>query len=1401
MAVSQQPTDLHKWMSTGSLFLPYGTAEDYAQEEETISDQACNMVNADSLDLETFKINEGMRKYRDALKVLLPVRPHQKDKLAMPSHKAGLFSYITLTWITKLMWKAYRQGIHHEDLWQVAPTDTAELNVKRLERLWKDEQLIHGEKAQFWAAVTKFCRTRGIIAGLLICMGMTFQFLGPSVLLRHILLFLDDRSAGVGQGVLLAALLVATQLMRSGCMSMAWVTSAHTAVRVQSAIQLLFYRRMLKVHIDDKVSAQVINHVTNDMERIFDAAMNGILVLGTPVMFVLTLGYSCSLIGPWALVGNVVILLFYPIMGGIAAVIAGLRRQVVKKADERVHLMTEIINNVRLIKMCAWEDPFSANIKRVRSEEKRILVKGNFLQSLSVTATPIIMIMATVTTLVGYTLSGNTLSASDAFTIFALFNGMGFSIGTLPYAIRAMTEAKVALQRMQELLEINDAHMWSKKVIDDKDKRFAVTISDAAFTWQVVSRPVKSVDIVKKRFQGVPSEQKSKARATCNGENGERALIEDGYSGPEEALRDITLHIKKGSLIGICGSVGSGKSSLLAALCGDMNLIRGEIDVNGSIAIVTQQAWIFNATIRDNILFGLPFLKSRYDMVIDACCLTPDLERLGSGDLTEIGERGVTLSGGQRQRINIARALYSDRDTYLLDDPLSAVDAKVANHLFEKCIQSAMQGKTVFLVSHSMHVLERCQQILFMKGGRIIERGTHAALMSFSGEYRKMFQLDTAGRTKAKVESGGGGDAGEDGVNSSPNHVHKYKSEEEDSVPGSKLVKEEERAEGSISWATYRHFIQACGGPCAVLLLALAFLAFVSAQMFTFVWLQHWVDKMKTVTHASNHTSHNVSSAASNDTIQESQVFYGTVYGITIPIMFILGIIKGALCTLVLLSAATKLHDQMFHGVLRSPIQFFDATPSGRVTNRFSKDMDEVDIRVPFFMEMVLQSLLAVFLQLLISVFVYQLFFVVLAVIIALYVLLDHWLNVGVREVKRLDNVARSSVIVHLTTTLQGVSVIRVFECQKWFTNKMYQLVNKHSVAHLVFHLCSRWFTLRLELIGICMVATAALVVVLTRSVVTTGMAGLMLSTICSTCTFIPFIMRLKSELLARFTSVERIHEYCQNLPEKEVSSPGPAAAPPGDWPRTGEIKYQDVCLKYRAGLPLALKNVAFHIKGGQKVGIVGRTGAGKSSILVSLMRLQELESGHIYLDDVDIGTLRLKQLRSSVAVIPQDPVLFQGTVRYNLDPLNKNSDVDLWTALEKAHLKIRIQREEKQLECVVDKNGENFSVGERQLMCLARALLRRNKILVLDEATASVDAETDQLIQQTIREVFADCTILTIAHRLNTVLKCDIILVLENGKVVEMDSPFQLVNDPKSIFSSMLNAVGMTVPGNSTSS
>ncbi|KAL3185902.1 hypothetical protein MRX96_028779 [Rhipicephalus microplus] len=1374
-------TDMHKWMSTGSLFLPYGTAEDYAQADEDAADgRACNMVNADSLDLDTFKVNEGLSKYKDALKVLIPVRPKSKrsalfsgiseqitffyvshisetlafkplrdrksdgqDKHEMPTSKAGLFSFISLVWMTKLMWKAYRQGIHQEDLWQMAPSESSEVNVKRLERLWKDEQLLQGDNAQFWRAATRFCKTRAIVAGLFICLGMTFQFLGPAVLLRAILLYLEDAHASLSTGLLLAFGLVGTQLMRSGCLSMSWVIGAHTAIRLQGALQLLLYRRMLKVRVEEKHSGQVINHVTNDMERIFDAAMNGTLMLGTPVMFLLTLVYSCYLIGPWAFMGNIVILLFYPIMGGIAAVIAKLRRLAVKKADARVELMAEVVNNIRLIKMYAWEQPFTSKVYDVRNEERKVLMKGNFLQSLSTTVTPVILIMATVTTLLGYGATGHQLLASKAFTLFALFNGMGFSIGTLPYAIRAVTEAKVALQRIQELLELDDAKVWVRK-IEEKDKRFAVTVSDASFTWNSVhSNNIRSVDIVKDRFKGLPNARRVRHRAAqeaCNGDANERVPMTEAIAEPEEALRDVTLHIKKGSLIGICGRVGSGKTSLLNALCGEMNLLKGEMDVNGSIAIVTQQAWIFNATIRDNILFGLPYLKSRYDAVLESCCLLPDLAMFSCADLTEIGEKGATLT----------------------------VDSRVACHLLERCILGALRDKTVFLVTHSMSALEKCQQILYMRGGRIIERGTHPALVSFPGEYRKMFHMDAAA-AKLPVETGAGGlSSGDVPVVDSADSKEALSSDKETvdgSMEGSgRLVKDEEKAVGGLSKRAIWLYIRAAGGPCVVTLLALAFLVFVCAQMFANIWLQYWVDSMQTRKPAfANETSaqlpltgvlsaHNQSlHKNSTDAHGHSDSIYYIAYGVAVPVMLLCGIVKGIACTVILLRASSKLHNKMLHGILRSPTGFFDVTPSGRITNRFSKDMDEMDIRVPFFLEMVVQSLLSIALQLIISVYVYKVFCIVLGAAVVVYLLLDRWLNVGVREVKKLDNVARSAVVVHLSTTLQGVAVIRVFGCHKWFTNKMYELVNKHSVAHVVFHLASRWFTLRMEFVGTCMVASAAFIVVIMRQSVSTGLAGLMLASVFSVCTFIPFIMRLKSELSARLTSMERIHEYCQDLTEEA----------PQHVQSCGEIK----------GWPT---------EGGpalRPVGVVGRTGAGKSSILVALMRMKELESGCIILDGIDISSLGLHELRSSIAVIPQEPVLFQGTVRYNLDPASRKTDAELWEALERAHLKAKIEKEDKQLECVVEKNGDNFS------------------ILVLDEATASVDAETDRLIQQTVREVFADCTVLTIAHRLHSVLDCDMVIVLDGGQVIEMGSPVTLSKDTNSVFSAMLKASGIQAP------
>uniref|UniRef100_A0A8C1NRQ2 ATP-binding cassette, sub-family C (CFTR/MRP), member 12 n=1 Tax=Cyprinus carpio TaxID=7962 RepID=A0A8C1NRQ2_CYPCA len=814
-------------------------------------------------------------------------------------------------------------------------------------------------------------------------------------------------------------------------------------------------------------------------------------------------------------------------------------------------------------------------------------------------------------------------------------------------------------------------------------------------------------------------------------------------------------------LLGVCGNVGSGKTSLISSILEQMHLLSGSVSANGTLAYVSQQAWIFHGTVKDNILMGEPFDQTRYARVIYACSLKPDLAILPYGDQTEIGERGINLSGGQKQRVSLARAVYSNRDIFLLDDPLSAVDAHVGKHIFEECIKKELKGKSVILVTHQLQYLEFCDQVLLLDNGEIKEAGTHSELMKSKARYAHLinnFQLEQSNVTTLT-----------------------YSSQLSVCVTGKKdqLVTREVSLEGSVTWRTYHEYCKAAGGYILLFIVILFFILLVGSTVFSSWWLSFWLEQ------GSGNSSSN-SSSSGNISENPDLPFYQMIYGIIIVVMVLLCIAKGYTFTKVTLRASSKLHDTMFKRILGSPMSFFDTTPTGRLVNRFSKDQDEVDAVLPFNMENFLQFCLIVTFTILTICVVFPYLLIAVGVLAIIFATILYVFQRSIRQMKRMENVSRSPWISLTTSTIQGLSTIHAYDKRKQYIEQFKMLSDTNSNHFMLFNCGTRWLSFWLDFLSATVTLIVALFVFMSNSTrcLSTFLAFLSLQL----TGILQFVVRLSTEVEAKFTSVERLLEYITNCVSEGPRSVKDANTSSG-WPQEGTITFQKYSMRYRDNTPIVLNNLHINIKPGEKVGIVGRTGSGKSSLGVALFRLAEPAEGTIFIDDVDICKLGLRDLRSRLSVIPQDPVLFIGTVRYNLDPFNNYKDEELWLALEKTFMKDTIAKLPEKLHSPVVENGENFSVGERQLMCMARALLRNSKIILLDEATASIDSETDSMIQHTIRDGFQHCTMLTIAHRINTVLESDRILVMDQGKVVEFDPPQDLIQRPNSLFASLLAA------------
>eukprot|EP01038_Epipyxis_sp_PR26KG_P012636 gene12636-16943_t len=844
------------------------------------------------------------------------------------------------------------------------------------------------------------------------------------------------------------------------------------------------------------------------------------------------------------------------------------------------------------------------------------------------------------------------------------------------------------------------------------------------------------------------------------------------------SLSRISLYASPFSLTSIVGTVGSGKSSLLSTLLGNTRLFSGVVATRGSIAYTNQVSFIQNSSVRDNILFGQHYDEERYQRTLFECSLLSDLEVLPAGDATEIGERGINLSGGQKARVALARAVYSNADIYLLDDPLSAVDAHVAQHIFENCILNLKErGKCVVLVTNALQFLQSSTQIIVMNNGRISEYGTYVELMNNAGNFVEMIATmkDTSSSisTNGNIASTSEEISTKQSLSSSNVEVNKkpIKLVENSEKPNQTNMKKgslmttEEREQGDVDRKVYLRWSVAAGGLSVGILMIIFFYFAEAITVVASWWLSYW----------SQHRN------------SGSPWFYLGIY-IVINCCISLSMLgREIYCRLKSLRASKLLFEDLLNGVLYAPMSFFDTTPLGRIINRFSKDIYTVDESIPQTIRMYLGTIAKVTGVILYICVVTPLFLIGLVPMVALYYLAQRYYIKTSRELTRLESTSRSPIYALFSETLDGMSTIRAYGVEAARMARNNYLLDCNQASYFLNFSANCWLAVRLEFVGTCIITLAALFAVVARddtigSVADldrqafAGLAGLSISLALSVTQSLNWSVRMASDLESQMVSVERIQSYALMPQEKSHYL---TTDPKSPWPENGSIEFRNVNLRYREGLPLVLQGMSIKIDGRKKVGICGRTGAGKSSIVTALLRLVELDGGSIIIDGVNISQIGLHSLRSVMAIIPQDPVLFSGTIRSNLDPFKKYTDAQLWDGLRRTSLTNAIST----LDDVVNENGSNYSVGQRQLLCIARALLSQSKIIIMDEATAAVDVETDSMIQKTIRSQFADATCLTIAHRLNTILDSDMILVMDQGRVAEYDTPAVLLANNDTMF------------------
>ncbi|XP_068100866.1 multidrug resistance-associated protein 1-like [Hyperolius riggenbachi] len=1288
-----------------------------------------------------------------------------------PLIDASFISQTTFSWFTEIMFRGYKQPLKAEDIWSLRKSDTAEEILqkfsKEIQKEWhrakllevqttfsnskvnEDIQIGQEDEIEVLLKSPSMQMNNGsllkiimksfgpvyLLSVLLMLLYTGFLFLSPE-LLRLLLDKMKDTSAPTWQSFFIAVLLLICPCGQSLCLHQHDYICYVIGMRLRAAVVGTVYKKALVISSSGKKnssSGEIVNLISTDVQKLMDLATCLNYVWSAPFTIIVAMYFLWKTLGVAIFAGIGVFILNLPFMTVFGVVIRKLQEEQMKHKDSRIKLVSEILQGIKVLKLYAWENAFIKKVEHFRLLELKVVKKYALLFSGALSlfvASPFWVSITMFGVFLGMD-DNNVLDAQKAFVTIILLNILRIPLRMFPMAMTLTFQSTVSLRRLAKFFSEDELEPGNVETLEPFNRN-DIVVQDGTFTW-------------------------SAKEETC--------------------LRNINLAIQKGSLVAVVGQVGCGKTSLLSALLGEMEKVDGTVSLKGSVAYVPQQTWIPNATFKENVLFGRDFDKALYDRVIQACALLPDLKILSGGENTEIGEKGINLSGGQKQRISIARAVYRNCDVYLLDDPLSAVDAHVGQHLFEHVIgpNGLLKEKTRVLVTHGISFLPQVDMIVVLSGGSISEIGTYTELLEKNGAFSEFLQTyalnpeqdNSSEDPELTPDCNGKAFSSPIKTPGSPSRKEKEMEMADGGTEGDadagKLTEADVALTGRVKLTVYLEYLRMMGKWYLITSAVFFIIQQVSALGHNY-WIGLWADDPPV-----NGTQQNTSMRL---------VVYSFLGMMQVLCIFVASatIIVGGV------SVSRQLHSKLLHSVMRCPLSFFERTPSGNLTNRFAKEMDTIDSIIPQMLMMFIMMSLTILEILLVIAIATPLAAVAFIPVGLFYFFLQRFYVASSRQLKRLDAVSKSPLYTHFNETLQGTSVIRAFREQDRFIEDNNRRLNTNQRFYFCSFVANRWLSVRCDLLSNFIVFTVAIVGVLFKESISPGLVGLAVVNSLRLTGVLKEAVHTATDMETNSVSVERVKEYCEVEPEAPWTSE--QASTLTHWPHAGKIEFHNYGLRYRKDLEMALRNITASLQPGEKVGIVGRTGAGKSSLTLGLFRILEPACGSIHIDEIDISKLGLHELRSKITIIPQDPVLFFGSLRMNLDPLDNYSDEDLWTALELAHLKSFASGLPDGLNYICSEGGENLSVGQRQLVCLARALLRKTKVLVLDEATAAVDLETDDLIQSTIRKEFEDCTVVTIAHRLNTIMDYTRIIVFDKGEIIEFNTPAKLLESKGRFYS-----------------
>ncbi|XP_022944933.1 putative ABC transporter C family member 15 [Cucurbita moschata] len=1230
----------------------------------------------------------------------------------------GLWSQITFRWMNPLFKKGRIQKLELAHVPCVPQSETAEYASMLLEESLERTKI---ESSSLPKAIVLATWKPLVLTAIFAGVNTLASFMGPVLITNFVnyLLRKDDDSSN-RDGLILAFFFFFAKTLESLTQRQCYFGTHRLGIQIRAALTVMIYKKCVSINAAGPSNGKITNLINVDVERIGDFSWYIHKIWLLPVQVVLALVILYMNLGLAPSITALLAIVF--IMVGntpLASIQESLHSKIMDAKDSRIKLTSETLRNMRVLKLHSWEQTFLKKILKLRDVERGWLKRYLYTCSVIAVLFWVSPTLVSVVTFGACVLMNVSLTAGTVLSAIATFRILQEPIYNLPELVSMIAQTKVSLDRIDEFIREEDQR---KQIYypPSSSSDIMVEIEVGEYSWDASDRNVKPAITVAEKMQ-----------------------------------------IPKGYKVAVCGSVGSGKSSFLCSILGEIPQISGtQMKVHGTKAYVPQTAWIQSGTVRENVLFGKEIDERFYGDVLEGCALDQDIKLWLDGDCTLLGERGLNLSGGQKQRIQLARAVYSDADVYFLDDPFSAVDACTGTHLFKRCLLQLLSDKTVLYATHHLEFIEAADLVLVMKNGHVVQSGKYAELISDSnGELARHIAAHKKSLNGVKPFK-------EDKPHLKPCQMEAQDEKSSLTLGNGDLMRtqEEESQTGRVKWSVYSTFITSAYRGTLVPVVLLCQVFFQILQMGSNYWIS-WA------------------------TEEEGKVSREQLIGIFILMsgvssVFILG--RAIVMATIAIETAQRMFLGMVTSIFAAPISFFDVKPSSQILNRSSNDQSTLDTDIPYRLGglafALIQLLSIIILMSKVAWHVFPLFLVVLAISIWYQ---GYYISTA-RELARMVGIRKAPILHHFSETVVGATIIRCFNQEDRFLTKILELVDDHS--RIVFHNSTsmEWLCLRINfLFDAVFVLVLIILVTLPRSAINPSLAGLAATYGLNLNVLQSWVIWNLCNVENKMISVERVLQFTN------IASEEPAVVhdcrPMPEWLKEGNIELEDLHVQYRPNLPMVLKGITCTFPKRKKIGVVGRTGSGKSTLIQALFRMVEPFAGRILIDGVDIAKMGLHDLRSRLGIIPQDPTLFKGTMRTNLDPLQQHTDQEIWEVLRKCRFAEIFKTDQTVLEAPVAEGGENWSVGQRQLVCLARVLLKKRRILVLDEATASIDTATENIIQETIREETKGCTVITVAHRIPTVIDNDLVLVLDEGKVVEYDKPSRLLENSSSSFSKLV--------------